>query len=150
MLVTGYDTHCSLACCLIPTVMPSWWRGTRAIAIVCEREPSVRPYTICKSRRQRGETRPTLTLPRFVQSGNIVASNIYREDDRPYYIRGNKILLALCCYNICLFVFVKFYYIVRNKKREEAWAKLTGEEKVDYVHETKDEGAKRLDFRFVH
>lgn len=88
--------------------------------------------------------------PRFVQSGNIIASNIYREDDRPYYIRGNKILLAICCYNICLFVFVKFYYIARNKKREEAWALLTGEEKVDYVQNTKDEGAKRLDFRFVH
>lgn len=86
----------------------------------------------------------------FVQAGNIVATNIYREDDRPYYIRGNKVLLALCCYNIVLFVFVKFYYITRNKKREQAWAQLSGEEKIEYVHQTNDEGAKRLDFRFAH
>jgi hypothetical protein len=86
----------------------------------------------------------------FVQSGNIIATNIYREDDRPYYIRGNRVLLGICCYNICLFVFVKFYYITRNKRREAAWAKLNGEEQVDYIQHTKDEGAKRLDFRFVH
>ena len=31
----------------------------------------------------------------FVQAGNIVGSNIYREEDRPYYITGNKVLLAI-------------------------------------------------------
>lgn len=86
----------------------------------------------------------------FVQAGNIIGSNIYRDDDRPYYIRGNKILLAVCCFNIVALMFVKYYYVTRNKRREAAWAKLTGEEKVDYVRNTKDEGAKRLDFRFSH
>ncbi|KAK4494268.1 hypothetical protein PRZ48_014566 [Zasmidium cellare] len=86
----------------------------------------------------------------FVQAGNIIGSNIYRDEDRPYYLKGNKILLAICCFNIVLLVFVKYYYITRNKRREAAWEKLTGEEKVDYVRNTKDEGAKRLDFRFSH
>ncbi|KAF2165022.1 hypothetical protein M409DRAFT_24922 [Zasmidium cellare ATCC 36951] len=86
----------------------------------------------------------------FVQAGNIIGSNIYRDEDRPYYLRGNKILLGICCFNIVLLVFVKYYYITRNKRREAAWEKLTGEEKVDYVRNTKDEGAKRLDFRFSH
>ncbi|KAM3419504.1 hypothetical protein BST61_g2847 [Cercospora zeina] len=86
----------------------------------------------------------------FVQSGNIIGVNIYREDDRPYYIRGNRILLGICCFNIVLLWFVKFYYVTRNKRREAAWSKLTGEEKVDYIRNTKDEGAKRLDFRFAH
>ncbi|KAF1966847.1 MFS general substrate transporter [Bimuria novae-zelandiae CBS 107.79] len=86
----------------------------------------------------------------FVQTGNIIGVNIYREDDRPYYIRGNRILLGICCFNMVSFVLVKYYYVARNKRREEAWAKLTGEEKVAYVRETKDEGAKRLDFRFAH
>jgi hypothetical protein len=86
----------------------------------------------------------------FVQSGNIIGVNIYRENDRPYYIRGNKILLAICCFNILLFPTVKYYYIRKNKRREAKWAELTGEEKVDYVRNTEDEGAKRLDFRFSH
>ncbi|KAK0654219.1 putative transporter [Lasiodiplodia hormozganensis] len=86
----------------------------------------------------------------FVQAGNIVGSNIYREDDRPLYQRGNKILLGICSFNIVLFVVVKYYYVRKNQRREEAWAKLTGEEKIDYIHNTKDEGAKRLDFRFAH
>jgi hypothetical protein len=59
-------------------------------------------------------------------------------------------LLSICCFNIVLFYLVKFYYVTRNKRREAAWSKLTGEEKVDYVQNTKDEGAKRLDFRFSH
>ncbi|KAF7193462.1 putative transporter [Pseudocercospora fuligena] len=86
----------------------------------------------------------------MVQAGNIIGTNIYRDDDRPYYIRGNRILLGFCCFNIVLFVVVKYYYVGRNKRREEAWAKLTGEEKVDYVRNTEDEGAKRMDFRFAH
>lgn len=86
----------------------------------------------------------------FVQAGNIIGSNIYREDDRPYYTRGNKILLAFTCYNILQLWFVKYYYMKKNQRREEAWAKLNGEERVDYTRNTEDEGAKRLDFRFVH
>lgn len=85
----------------------------------------------------------------FVQTGNIIGSNIYREDDRPLYQRGNKILLGICCFNITLFWFVKYYYITKNKRREAKWAELTGEEKVEYIRTTKDEGAKRLDFRFA-
>ncbi|KAG7099991.1 hypothetical protein E1B28_001783 [Marasmius oreades] len=86
----------------------------------------------------------------FVQAGNIISSNVYRDDDKPLYKRGNRILLGICTYNIVLFYAVKYYYIAKNRKREEAWAKLTGEEKVNYIHNTKDEGTKRLDFRFAH
>lgn len=86
----------------------------------------------------------------FVQSGNIVASNLYRDDDKPLYIRGNKTLLGFCVFNIFLFYFVKAYYAWRNQTKEAAWSKLTKEEQEEYVVNTKDEGVKRLDFRFVH
>ncbi|KAF9260870.1 MFS general substrate transporter [Marasmius fiardii PR-910] len=86
----------------------------------------------------------------FVQAGNIVATNIYRDDDKPLYKRGNRILLGICCCNIFFFYAVKYYYVTKNKRREAIWAKLTGEEKLDYIRNTKDEGAKRLDFRFAH
>lgn len=86
----------------------------------------------------------------FVQSGNIISSNIYRDDDQPLYRRGNKILLAINCFNIVLFYLVKVFYIWRNKVRDRQWNAMTKEEQEDYSLNTKDEGMKRLDFRFVH
>ncbi|KAK7184990.1 hypothetical protein DPSP01_002817 [Paraphaeosphaeria sporulosa] len=86
----------------------------------------------------------------FVQSGNIIASNIYRNDDQPLYRRGNKILLAICSVNIVLFFLVKAFYIWRNNVRDRQWNAMTKEEQDDYIVSTKDEGMKRLDFRFVH
>lgn len=86
----------------------------------------------------------------FVQSGNIVASNIYREDDKPLYRRGNKVLLGITVFNIFLFYFVKGFYIWRNKVRDRKWNALTKEQQEDYVLNTTDEGMKRLDFRFSH
>ncbi|CAK4031427.1 MFS transporter [Lecanosticta acicola] len=85
----------------------------------------------------------------FVQAGNIIGVNIYRENDRPFYIRGNKILLGICCFNVVLLWVVKYYYVARNEKRQRAWAKMSGEEQADYSAHTTDEGAKRLDFRFA-
>lgn len=86
----------------------------------------------------------------FVQGGNVVAVNIYRDDDKPLYIRGNKILLAICVVNIFVFYLSKLYYIRRNKQRDVVWDALSNTEKVEYIATTKDEGAKRLDFRFAH
>lgn len=59
-------------------------------------------------------------------------------------------MLGICCFNIILFFLVKYYYIVRNKRREEVWSKLTGDQKIDYINNTKEEGSKRTDFRFAH
>jgi hypothetical protein len=86
----------------------------------------------------------------FVQSGNIVASNIYRQDDAPLYRRGNKILLAITSFNIVLFFLVKVFYVWRNKVRDAKWNALTKEEQENYVLHTEDQGQQRLDFRFVH
>lgn len=85
-----------------------------------------------------------------VQSGNIVASNIYREDDQPLYRRGNKILLGICSFNVVLFYLVKAFYIWRNKKRDRVWNAMSKEEQEHYSLNTQDEGMKRLDFRFAH
>lgn len=85
-----------------------------------------------------------------VQTGNIVGVNIYRDDDKPLYRRGNKILLAICCFNIVLFYSVKAFYIWRNKLRDARWNAMTKEEQEDYILNTTDEGMKRLDFRFSH
>ncbi|KAF5858480.1 hypothetical protein ETB97_004365 [Aspergillus alliaceus] len=65
-----------------------------------------------------------------VQAGNIIGSNIFREDDSPLYRRGNKVLLAMCSFNVLVFYAVKAYYIWRNRARERKWAAMPAEEQM--------------------
>jgi hypothetical protein len=85
-----------------------------------------------------------------VQASNIIAQNIYRDDDKPLYRRGNKILIAIAVWNFFVFIGAKFYYMGINKKRERIWGSMNKEEKETYLETTKDKGNKRLDFRFAH
>ncbi|KAK9245140.1 major facilitator superfamily domain-containing protein [Lipomyces tetrasporus] len=86
----------------------------------------------------------------FCQLGGIVASYIYRQDDRPLYHRGNSVLIGIAVLNVFIYIGTKFYYVARNKSRDNKWAALTPEEKDNYLRNTKDQGNKRLDFRFAH
>jgi len=85
-----------------------------------------------------------------VQASSIISQNIYRDDDKPLYRRGNKVLIALCAYNFVLFVGAKVYYVNVNRKRDAVWEGMTREEKEMYLETTEDEGNRRLDFRFAH
>jgi uncharacterized protein YpmS len=85
-----------------------------------------------------------------VQASNIISQNIYRNDDKPSYRRGNKVLIIICALNFVLFVGAKMYYVTVNKKREGVWEAMSKEEKETYLATTKDKGNKRLDFRFAH
>jgi hypothetical protein len=98
----------------------------------------------------RARTVSAATYNMFVQASGIIASNIYRADDAPRYLRGNKQLLAINVMNIVLYVLVKIYYVWRNKQRDRKWESLTEAERVEYLATTKDKGNKRLDFRFAH
>ncbi|KAG2734218.1 hypothetical protein G9P44_002224 [Scheffersomyces stipitis] len=85
-----------------------------------------------------------------VQIGQIYASNIYRQDDKPLYRRGNKQLFALAIAMLPLLLLVKGYYTYRNKQKDKIWNAMTVEEKEDYMKNSTQEGNRRLDFRFVH
>ncbi|CAI7627922.1 unnamed protein product [Penicillium viridicatum] len=85
-----------------------------------------------------------------VQSSAIIASNIYRADDAPRYQRGNGALVGLCVSNIFIYLLTKVYYVWRNQSRDKKWNAMTDNEKANYLATTKDEGNKRLDFRFAH
>jgi hypothetical protein len=85
-----------------------------------------------------------------VQASSIISSNTYQADDIPLYRRGNKVLLVILAYNIVLIVAIKTYYIWRNTNREKKWQAMTDAQKQEYLSATKDEGNKRLDFRFAH
>lgn len=86
----------------------------------------------------------------MVQIGGIASSNVYRMDDAPIYRRGNKQLFAIAIALVPVLLFTKAYYVFRNKQKEAKWSKLTPEEKTTYLNTTKDEGTRRLDFRFAH
>ncbi|KAK1755606.1 MFS general substrate transporter [Echria macrotheca] len=85
-----------------------------------------------------------------VQASNIIASNIYRDDDKPLYRRGNKVLLGITAYNFVLIIGIKLFYIWKNKRRDKIWDAMSDDERQHYLKTTKDRGNKRLDFRFAH
>jgi hypothetical protein len=86
----------------------------------------------------------------FVQAGGIISSNIYRADDAPLYKRGTKQLIAILGMNVGLYFLTKVYYVWRNAQRERKWSGMSEGERLEYLANTKDQGNKRLDFRFAH
>ena len=84
------------------------------------------------------------------QISSIIGSNVYRADDAPYYYRGNKVLLGVVALNITMYTLTKFYYVYKNKRREQIWSAMSPEEQQAYLDGTKKKGNKRLDFRFAH
>jgi hypothetical protein len=85
-----------------------------------------------------------------VQMGNIIASNVYRTDDKPLYRRGNVVLIGIDVLAIVLFGVAKGYYVWKNGVRAAQWDAMGEEERARYLDSTRDEGNKRLDFRFDH
>lgn len=85
-----------------------------------------------------------------VQVGNVYSANIYQDDDKPLYHRGNNALIGINVLAIVLFIGTKLYYMWRNRSRERTWGGMTEEQRRVYLETTTDEGNKRLDFRFAH
>lgn len=50
-----------------------------------------------------------------VQASSIISSEIYREDDKPMYRKGNKVLIAFCIFNMFLFAGTKAFYVWINQ-----------------------------------
>lgn len=84
-----------------------------------------------------------------VQASNIISSQIYRADDKPYYYRGNKVLLGIVAWNFIVFILAKVYYVRKNNERDRIWGGMSREERIHYLATTTDKGNKRLDFRFA-
>ena len=51
----------------------------------------------------------------FIQTSNIIGSNVYRTPDKPTYYTGNKVLIAICAWNVVLFIGTKIFYVTANK-----------------------------------
>jgi Major Facilitator Superfamily len=84
-----------------------------------------------------------------VQLASVMASQIYRTDDKPYCYRGNKIFLGLVGWNIVLFIGAKVNYEWGNQVRDQKWNCMTRDQRLHYLNTAQDKGNKRLDFRFA-
>ncbi|KAK9424517.1 putative Major facilitator superfamily domain-containing protein [Seiridium unicorne] len=85
-----------------------------------------------------------------VQLSGIASSNIYREDDKPVYRRGNGQLIGITLGTIMAYALAEVYYVLRNKYKRNAWNKMDSEEKARYLEQNSHLGNKRLDFFFDH
>lgn len=54
-----------------------------------------------------------------------MAANIYRDNDKPLYKRGNRVLIGINAMVIVLFLFSKAYYVTKNKIRDKKWKAMT-------------------------
>ncbi|PNS15680.1 hypothetical protein CAC42_4132 [Sphaceloma murrayae] len=143
---------CLIALVALPEQRSSW--ATWALSSMLYAEPYFHAVIVAITSRNAGSVRTRTVASALynmgVQASHIIGSNIYREDDKPLYFRGNKILIGVCCYNIILFVGTKLFYTSVNRKREEAWNAMSKAERKHYLANTRDQGNKRLDFRFAH
>jgi hypothetical protein len=89
-----------------------------------------------------------LLLPSFSSPSLLIPPNQHLTPSSPP--AGNHTLLLLVFLNIILYIFTKIYYIKRNAYKAALWNAMSEEEKLHYISNTKDEGNKRLDFRFAH
>ncbi|KAL4911340.1 hypothetical protein BDW74DRAFT_164867 [Aspergillus multicolor] len=142
---------CLIALAVLPEGTPRW--GSYALVTVILSYPTPHPMQVgwCSSNSNTVRTR-TVSAALYnmmVQLQAIISSNIYREDDKPLYRRGNRVLIGINCLNVVLYLFAKWYYTQRNKKRDAVWDAMSPEEKEEYLNTTTDQGNKRLDFRFA-
>ncbi|KAK3357603.1 hypothetical protein B0T25DRAFT_579643 [Lasiosphaeria hispida] len=79
-----------------------------------------------------------------------IGSAMYNMVCQASYVASSNILLAAAGWNMVMTIFVEGYCMWRNKTRATTWDAMTLEERDYYLRMTKDEGNKRIDFRFAH
>ncbi|KAI0446720.1 major facilitator superfamily domain-containing protein [Xylaria telfairii] len=157
---TGFATAQSLWTLPLLIALRSWpgtvkniW-GTYTLVTVLLSYPTSRPIIvgwISKNANSVSARAMAITIQNvLVLLSSLWASNIYVESDKPFYHKGNTLLIILNTVALGLLVFAKAYYILRNRHRDRVWARMTPEERYIYTRHSKDVGSRRLDFRFAH
>lgn len=147
-----YTVPILIALLLLPADASPWARFTLATLLVGH--PYIHAILVAITSRNSGAVRTRTFASALynmcVQASSMISQNVYRDDDKPLYRRGNKVLVAIAVYNVFAFAGAKIYYVMVNKKRDKVWGAMSKEEKERYLEETEDKGNKRLDFRFSH
>ncbi|ETN39112.1 uncharacterized protein HMPREF1541_05334 [Cyphellophora europaea CBS 101466] len=138
-----------IALTVIPSAASPWVKFAVVTILLSYPYPHAMHVGWCSRNSNSVRTR-TVSAALYKQTSGIISANIYRQDDRPDYRRGNRQLTAICAANIVIYLLVKAYYLWRNKQREQEWSAMTVEQRLHYLETTKDTGSKRKDFRFAH
>ncbi|KAJ6600415.1 major facilitator superfamily domain-containing protein [Mycena vulgaris] len=141
-----------IALVTIPDSTPPW--SKYAILSILIADPDCQSILVSLCSLNSGSVRTrSLSASIFNMMGqlsSLAAANVYQPGDKPYYHRGNRVLIGIVALEILLFIFTKIYYIKRNEWKERKWSAMTVEERKDYLANSLDRGNKRLDFRFSH
>jgi hypothetical protein len=84
------------------------------------------------------------------QLSNIIGSNVYHAKDAPRYRKANTALLVISVFCLIWYPIMFVFYRAVNRSRDRKWDAMTENEKSEYLRTTKDEGSRRLDFRFAY
>lgn len=89
----------------------------------------------------------------IVQIGSVIGSQIYRQDDSPYYYRGNKVCISICAFALVVVVAQRQWLALLNRRKEHRWERMSVEERAVYqadVRAREKDGNARLEFRFKY
>lgn len=145
---------------LIPIIAMRWWPGflidkwaTYGLLFVALCGPPSTPLTVSwNSSNSFSVSRRTVSaalMNMYSQAGGIVGSQIFQASDAPRYPKGLEALVGLGIATCLIVLATRYYYVFRNKYRERKWNSMSVGEQLDYIHNSKDEGNKRLDARFA-
>ncbi|KAJ5738386.1 hypothetical protein N7493_001541 [Penicillium malachiteum] len=137
---------------ILPDSASSWSRWILITLLLAM--PYVHAIIVAITSRNAGTVRTrtvaTALYNMSVQISAIIGSNIYQDNDKPYYRTGNAVLIALAVWSMMLFIAAKLYYVWRNKQNSAVWNNMSPDERERYVAENSHLGNKRVDFRFLH
>ncbi|MCO5613584.1 hypothetical protein L7F22_067861 [Adiantum nelumboides] len=115
--------------------------------------PYVHALQVALVSRQSGSVRTrTISAALYnisVQISSIIGANVYQRSDAPLYRKGNLAMAILSAVTFLIYIGVYFYYRIRSQQRDKKWNAMSREEQLHYLATTKDEGNRRLDFRFA-
>lgn len=139
----------------IPRSLESYWSWVRfALLSLIASFPYCHPTVISWLSRNSLSVRNRAVSMCFYnmsyQIGSIAATRIFTQGDQPFYGKGIAALIAISAFAIVQCWLTKAYYIARNRSKQAKWAALMPDEQVEYKLTSQDEGAARLDSRFVH
>ncbi|AEO69062.1 uncharacterized protein THITE_2119058 [Thermothielavioides terrestris NRRL 8126] len=153
MLQNVWTLPCIIALRFWPGVIHNAW-GTYALITVLLSYPychAINVAWVSKNSNTVGSRTVASALYNIsVQIGDVIASFMYLDYDKPYYHDGNTKLLAINILTIFLFLFTKVYYVLRNRYKEKVWNSMTEAERAEYIRNSPVRGTRRLDFRLAH